>query len=140
MATIKLNNGIKTYSIEDQDGNILGSVSFNPSDTQVIERYNKAVAEYNLLPEELQRLKTASSVEKMEFLNKKAADLIDRVFGANISQTFFSIMGPFSPLDNGQYFVENVLEGLGKAFEESTGERVNKVNAKIKKHTSKYHG
>lgn len=136
---VTVNNGLKTYDIADQDGNILGQFSFNPSDTGIVKRYDVAIEKFEKVFEELQGLEKTKSVDILEKLDSKAYELIDGIFNANIAENFFSIMGPFSPLANGQFFIENVIDAIGQAFEMETGERVKKVNSKIKKHTSKYH-
>ena len=34
---IKINDGFKTYDIQNQDGKLLGQFSFNPADTNIIK-------------------------------------------------------------------------------------------------------
>ena len=137
---VTIDNGLKTYDIADQDGNILGSFSFNPSDTAILKRYEVAIEKFQTVFEELKDMNDKSAAELLDKLDEKAYKLIDEIFNAEIAKNFFSIMGPFSPLDNGQFFIENVIDAIGRVFEAETGERVKKVNSKIKKHTSKYHG
>ena len=73
--------------------------------------------------------------EMEEKLNKQ----IDYLFNSNVSQSFFSITSPFTVLANGEFFVENVLNAIGKLIEAETGKRFEKVQTKIGKYTSKYH-
>ena len=40
---IVINDGYKTYDIENQDGKLLGQFSFNPSDTNIIHRHAEVV-------------------------------------------------------------------------------------------------
>ena len=73
--------------------------------------------------------------EMEEKLNKQ----IDYLFNSNVSQSFFSITSPFTVLANGEFFVENVLNAIGKLIEAETGKRFEKVQTKISQYTSKYH-
>ena len=43
---IKINDGFKTYDIVNQDNKLLGQFSFNPSDTNIIKRYNDAIEQF----------------------------------------------------------------------------------------------
>lgn len=137
---VRVSNGLKTYDIADQDDNILGSFSFNPSDTGIVKRYNAAIEKFRTVFEEIKGMDNPDAVEVLEKLDEKAYELIDGIFNASIAKNFFSIMGPFSPLENGNFFIEDVIDAIGQAFEAETGERVKKVNSKIQKHTKKYHG
>ncbi len=138
---IVIDDGFKTYDIKNQAGKLLGSFSFNPSDTNIIHRHAEVV-------EALEKLELDISVNKEETsLNEAFKSVEDVVFdkinyllNADVAKDFFAVMGPFSPLASGQFFVESVLDAIGQAISAETGERVKKINSKIKKHTAKYHG
>lgn len=42
MASIRIETGFKTYDIENEDGVIIGQISFNPSDVNIIKRADVA--------------------------------------------------------------------------------------------------
>lgn len=137
---IKIDDGFKTYDIVNQNDKVLGQFSFNPSDTDIIKRYNKAVDNFQTVFEEIGKVQDESNIEEViNKLDEKTYEFIDSIFNAEVSQNFFSIMGPFSPLASGQFFVESVIDAIGQAIQAETGERVKKINKKIQKHTSKYH-
>ena len=135
---IVINDGFKTYDIENQHGKLLGQFSFNPSDTNIVHRHAEVI----------------SALEKINFPEVSGEDLekvlaevepliyekINYLFGADVAKDFFNIMGPFSPTDNGQFFVESVIDAIGQAIQKETGKRVEKMKNKIRKHTSKYYG
>ena len=125
-----------TYNIKDQDGREFGQFSFNPSDTDIVKRHKKVV-EYL---EKLDIPETEDMAEALETVDNIIYEKINYLLNADVASTFFSIMGPLSPLSNGQLFIESVLDAIGQAIQNETGERVKKVAVKIKKHTSKYHG
>lgn len=136
-----IDDGLKTYDIENKEGKLLGQFSFNPSDVKILERYSEveeAIGKFHLnITEEMnEKLLEKAYKEAEDFLSEK----INYLLGAEVAQNFFSIMGAFSPLASGQFFFESVLDAIAYAIQEETGERVKKINSKIKKHTAKYNG
>ena len=133
---IVIDDGFKTYDIENQDGKLLGQFSFNPSDTNIVHRHAEVVEALEKLeiPDGKDLVSTLGEIEKV--LYEKINYLLD----SDVAESFFSIMGPLSPLANGQFFIETVLDAIGQAIQAETGERVKKINGKIRKHTLKYHG
>lgn len=138
---IIIDDGFKTYEIANKEGKVLGAFSFNPSDTNIIKRHAEVVAELEKLemqkPEGEAEEKWEDAIQEME---KIVFEKINYLLNAEVSKDFFAIMGPFSPLASGQYFVESAIDAIGQAIQAETGARVKKINSKIKKHTSKYHG
>lgn len=134
---IVINDGYKTYDIENQDGKLLGQFSFNPADTNIVKRHAKVV-------ERLENLEISENkddlVKSLDDIEKVIYEEINYLLDADVAESFFSIMGPLSPLASGQFFIESVLDAIGQAIQAETGERVKKINGKINKHTSKYHG
>lgn len=134
---IVINDGYKTYDIENQDGKLLGQFSFNPADTNIVKRHAKVV-------ERLENLEISENkddlLKSLDDIEKVIYEEINYLLDADVAESFFSIMGPLSPLASGQFFIESVLDAIGQAIQAETGERVKKINGKINKHTSKYHG
>ena len=137
--TIVIRDGLKTYDIVNQDGKILGQFSFNPSDANILDRHAEVIDALEKIEAEISNEKEKSLEESYRDAHKLVCEKLDYLLGANVSEKFFSIMGPFSPLDNGQLFIENVIDAIGMAISAETGSRFKKINTKIQKHTSKYH-
>lgn len=137
---IVINDGYKTYDIENQDGKLLGQFSFNPSDTNIIHRHAEVVEALEKLELDISAKKDETSLdEAFKAVEAVVYEKINYLLNADIAENFFSIMGPFSPLASGQYFIESVIDAIGQAISAETGARVKKINSKIQKHTSKYH-
>ena len=141
---IVIDDGLKTYEIANKDGKVLGSFSFNPSDTNIVHRHAEVVADLEKLElrqgEKAEEKPLEESMKEMEAI---VYEKIDYLLNAEVSKDFFAIMGPFSPLASGKYFIESVIDAIGQAISVETGDRVKKMKAmqsKIKKHTGKYHG
>ena len=137
---IKINDGFKTYDIVNQDNKLIGQFSFNPSDTNIIKRYNDAIEQFEKVFDEFKGMEEDAGTEEIIVkLDEKTYELIDSIFNSDVASNFFRIMGPFSPLASGQFYVATVIEAIGQALEAEIGERVKKMRSKIDKHTSKYH-
>lgn len=135
---IVIDDGFKTYDIENKEGKVLGQFSFNPSDTSIIHRHEEVVNELSELSFDEQN--TENIDEELKRIEKVIYEKINYLLNADVAEAFFSIMGPLTPLASGQYFIESVLDAIGQAIQIETGERVQKIANKIAKHTSKYHG
>ena len=134
-----VDSGLCTYDIKDKEGRLLGQFTFNPSDTDIVKRHEKVVSAFEKMEiPDMNGENLAKGLEKIDsFIYEQINYLLD---SKEVAESFFSIMGPLSPLASGQFFVESVLDAIGQAIQNETGERVRKIAGKIRKHTSKYHG
>lgn len=137
---IKIDDGFRTYDIVNQDNKLLGSFSFNPSDTNIIHRYTEVVESLEKLEMEIDENADEKNLnDAFKSVEGVVFEKINYLLNSDVADNFFSIMGPFSPLASGQFFIESVLDAIGQAIQSETGARVKKINSKIQKHTSKYH-
>lgn len=135
-------DGLKTYDIVNEKGTLLGQFTFNPADTNIAQRHAEVVKHLSELQEKFRKSEkkdTYTFVEELKEIDAIVYEKMNYLLDADVAETFFSIMGPFSPLSSGQFFVEMVVDAIGKVISQETGARVKKVNSKIQKHTSKYH-
>lgn len=137
MGKIVVDRGLEQYTIEDKNGTVLGKFEMNPADLEMVKRYEHVAEAVSHIADNVDESKDIVDIvkEMEEKLNKQ----IDYLFNSNVSQSFFSITSPFTVLANGEFFVENVLNAIGKLIEAETGKRFEKVQTKIGKYTSKYH-
>ena len=130
----------KKYDIVDLDGNILGHFSFNPSDTNLKQRYKEVSKELNEIEKEVEKKKQDNpDFDELDIYDSIVYEKINYLLAADVAKHFFSIMGPFSLLEEGGFFFESVLSGLGNLIMEEMGNRKSKTEEKIKQHTAKYH-
>ena len=124
--TIVIDDGSKEYDIKNHYGENLAVFRFRPADTNIISRY-----------EEVQQYFANFTIDEKETVTEceqRVIEKMDYLMGADTGSTFFSILGPFSPMANGKLFVEVcmdtlrdvinkglteeiILEGAGQAFE-----------------------
>ena len=149
MSDIILSNEVyESVRIKRSDGKVLSEFFFNPSDANIVERYDDFVdglkelsdkiKDYEIMKEkgnELDKTKNALKEISAEICQK-----VDKLLNNEVSDKIFSVMGPLSPLPNGDYYFVFIVEQIGIKIKNSTGQRLKKMEMKIKKHTAKYHG
>ena len=55
-----------------------------------------------------------------------------------MSEKFFSITSPFTVLDGGQFFVENVINAIRGVIEQKRNVKLEAVQRRVDKYTAKY--
>lgn len=138
----------ETVCIKRHDGKVLSEFSFNPSDAGIVERYSDFVSGLDELSEK---------ISKYEFKKEKNPDLeetknafidikkeiyqkVNALVDADVSDNIFNVMHPLSVMPDGNYYFFFIVEQIGVKIRNITGQRVKKMEMKIKKHTAKYHG
>lgn len=131
---IVVDDGSKVYTIENKRGKVLGKFEFRPTDTNIVKRYEEVVDFYNSyqLPEN-------PTETDMRTAEEEITNRISYLVGADAKEAFFSILGAFSPLANGELFVENVLSSIAKVIEREINTRTKKVQSRMNKYVAKYH-
>lgn len=137
MGKIVVDRGLEEYTIEDKNGTVLGKFEMNPTDVELVKRYEHVAEAVSHIADDVDESKDIVDIVKE--MEEKLNNQIDYLFNSNVSQIFFSITSPFTVLPNGEFFVENVLNAIGSLIEAETGKRFKKVQTKIGKYTSKYH-
>lgn len=138
---------LETIRIKDYTGKVLSEFSFNPSDANIVERYDSFVNQFEDLEKEILEYEKLNakdktyeaSKEKLRLVNKKIHDGFNYLLNTEAADSIFSVMGALSPLPSGDYYMTFILEQIGKKIQNATGARISVVNSKIKKYTGKYH-
>ena len=134
---IVIDDGRKEFVIENKLGEELGRFSLNPSDTNIVKRYDEVAEDFARLDNILNQEDTTKGWREAEdFIKEK----LDYILGYSVSDDFFKIMGAFSPLASGKFYVEEVFDAIGRVISSETGARVKKLTANLSKYTSKYTG
>lgn len=141
MGKIVVDRGLEEYTIEDINGKCLGKFSFNPSDIELVKRYEKVADAISHIADGVDTSKDLADI--ISGLEEKMYEQIDFLFNAEVSKDIFAITSPYSVLANGEFFIESVLDAISNLIEAETGKRYKKmqvkVNDKISKYTKKYH-
>ena len=133
--TLKVDTGAVTVDVENENGKKIGEFEFVPTDTDIVNRYGSVVEFFNNV--------SFNENERNEEIVKKFSsqirDQFDHLFNYPVSDSIFSKCGPLTPVQNGDFFFEVVLDGIRGIIENVTNERVEKKMKKIRKATAKYH-
>lgn len=131
---LKVDTGAVAVTLEDTNGNQIGSFEFIPTDSDILKRFDSVVDALNGLSFE-------SDNPDAESINR-AADTVreqfDYLLAGPVSAGIFGKCGPFTVVKSGDFFFEEVLEGIGGIIESKTKQRIEKKLAKARKAASKY--
>ena len=130
---LSVNSGVMNIDVND-NGEVIGQIRFNPSDIDIIRRYNKVVDIMNsyTMPE------NPTDEELLDFTDK-VKELTDELLGYPVSDVLFGRTNPYTPNGKGELFFENVWNGLKVLIETTMNQRVENSLKKIKAATAKYH-
>lgn len=163
MEQIRVNDGSKTYQIVNQNDEELGVFRFNPTDMGMLEKYNDVVERISKVLQGLEEGGTetpvlpgtegeegtpadagenpAAAVSLLSRRTKEAMDeikaAVDELFGYDTG-SFWAVCSPLTPLSNGQFFIENVMDAVAQVIEKEMGQRAKKVQSKMRAYTDKY--
>lgn len=144
---IVVDDGSVKVPIENKYGDEVGCFYFRPTDVSIVKRYNAAAEKFASVTEPLETVKlnpdgTADeslegTVEAFDEAEKRLSDLMDYIFGGNMSEAFFGKMNPFSPV-GGRFYCEIAMENLGKFITAQFSEETKKISKRVDQYTSKY--
>lgn len=137
---IVIDDGSRIYNIKNKRGEVIGRFKFVPSDMGIIERYEHTISVFEGLQTKLSEEKDDADIKQIKIeAEAEIKKEIDYLFKANVSGSFFEITSPFTPLDSGEFFVENVIYAVRSVIEKETGKRLGKAKSRASKYTQKYH-
>ena len=116
--------GIETYDIVDQKGNLIVQLVIDPADVNIVHRYTEVIQDINKTKMEVIKgaKKTRGKFVKcLEDANKQAFERIKFLLGADVAKALLSVMGAFSPMSSGQFFIEYILDIIGGIIDKEIG-------------------
>lgn len=134
----------ETVTIKNYQGELLAKFSFNPSDTNIVKRYEDFIKGYDEIAPKIEKYENigANEVEKaklmLQEIDSVIYELMNTLLDGDYAKDIFGVMGPLSPTPHG-YYVTFIIEHIAKLINNVTGANLKKMDAKVKKHTSKYH-
>ena len=131
---ISADTGIRHFEIADLDGNSLGIISFNPTNSGMLPKL-QALIEWFKSDEFTAN--ESNAFEKIPRLNEEICKRIDEAFCASISAVAFSKIAPLSRTVNGGFYGSQILEKLTDVVRQYTVEDDKKVE-QVEAATAKY--
>ena len=137
MAAKQIKTSVKSaeYEFLDTDGKVLFVINFNP-DLDIARRYDKTVDFLNGM---FAYQKTADDTSLFFAKCDELKEQLNELFNSDIATPIFSVMNPFTPLESGKFYIEEIVEKLGVIVETELNTRVKKVQSRQNKYTAKYH-
>lgn len=144
MASIRIETGLKTYDIENEEGVIIGQISFNPSDVNIIKRADEASKNIENLLNESKNINFDESKSNEEQFLKLLDDInssirkeINYIFdNDSVSDIVFGSQNVLNSL-NGKTFVERFLEAfipiIRKEFEKEQKKSQQRIDNYVKR-------
>ena len=137
--TIEINSNVKNYDFVDLDGNVLTTISFNPSDINIVRRYEEVMRSMTELKFKFKNRTSKTDLSKLlDEVDAITYEKVDYLLNAKVSEKIFSVMGPFSLLESGKFYVEVVLNAIGQIIKTENEKHSKQLEAAINKHTAKY--
>lgn len=130
-----IDDGTLVYEIKNKAGQLLGEICFNPSDTNIVNRYKKFQQFFENIKEE-DYPKTDEGFEKLQ---NDIVEQFDYLLRTDAKGKLFSICGAATPLPNGELFFESVANSVAALIEKEMGVRMKKMQSRVNKYTEKYH-
>lgn len=84
------------------------------------------------------KIKDKDFEEILPDLEKEAGEKIDLLFGAPVSENFFKITSPFTVLESGETFAEQIITVIGGIIEKELEAREKAQQERVRKYTAKY--
>lgn len=106
----KKRSHLKTYNLADESGKLLGKITFNPNDADIVKRFDKVM-------KRLEDFLKKTDEEQSKDINGFIYDNIDYLLDEDNSKEIFSILKPSAVLESGQYFFEQILSVIGTIIE-----------------------
>jgi hypothetical protein len=145
---LTVDDGSIEVVIQNKFKQILGSFPFNPSDFNIIYRYNERVDDFEGIADPLLNYdinadgtvdeKNDAALTALKECEKKLSELFDYVLGGEASAVLFSKTNAFAIMKDGSFYCEFAYKIMGDFISNQFGEatrRFNKRMARIEHYT-----
>lgn len=122
--TLALNVDTGSILVEVKDkGEKIGEFRFNPCDLDIAKRYEKVA-------DVLSNLKVSDDPDMDEVFafSDKIKEQFDYLLNYKVSDAIFAKCNPLTPLADGGLYYVKVLDGIVGLFEQTTNQRMSKIN------------
>lgn len=135
MASIKVSTGLKVYDIEDENGNVRGQISFNPSDLGFYDRATQFYDDMQTMIESIENDDSIVGMEKVSAADKVMKEKLNQLFDdENASKVVFGNQNCFNTL-NGVSFVERFLNAFMPIIKKEFEKEQKSSQKRIEKYT-----
>ena len=135
MASIKVSTGLKVYDIEDENGNVRGQISFNPSDLGFYDRATQFYDDMQAMIDSIENDDSIVGMEKVSAADKMMKEKLNQLFDdENASKVVFGNQNCFNTL-NGVSFVERFLNAFMPIIKKEFEKEQKNSQKRVEKYT-----
>ena len=135
MASIKVSTGLKVYDIEDENGNVRGQISFNPSDLGFYDRATQFYDDMQTMVDSIENDDSIVGMEKVSAADRMMKEKLNQLFDdENASKVVFGNQNCFNTL-NGVSFVERFLNAFMPIIKKEFEKEQKNSQKRIEKYT-----
>lgn len=132
MARIKIETGIKVYEIENENGELLGTIKFNPNDINNLKRLDEFEQKsYDIDAYVRENAKEDITEDEAKEIileaDRRYKEAFDIMFGTGSSKAVFGSQNVFNEL-NGKTYVERFIDAILPVIKADADARNEKVN------------
>lgn len=138
MSSFKINTGIKTYDIENENGEIIGAIRINTTDMNMFHRAKETQKRIKQMVDEVTKNVTTDDdvINATYECDQKIKAEINQLFDDdNLSNVVFGNQSCLNTL-NGITFVERFLDMVMPTIQADFQAEMKKSNDRVKKYTS----
>lgn len=132
---LEIDDGAVGIDVNNQNGELVGTIYINPSDFNIIERAEQAQSRIKDLLEKLET--DGESTEKIKQIDKDIREQVDKIFNYEVSSTIFKNSHCLS-MKNGITYVERLIDGMLQVIQKILETEVKESNDRMSKYTAPY--
>lgn len=131
---LTIDTGLKTYTVKNTQGKKIGELVFNPTDTDIIKRYDEVISK---LDQYESLIKENNGPESVVMVSDRIKQDITYIINGDSDIAFFSVQSPLTMI-NGKFYFENVLETISAVIKREFNIEMQKTTKRIKQYTGSY--
>jgi len=146
---VVVNDGRRKVTIKNQNGDVIGSFRFNPTDVNIVNRYNESVSKFEDIVKPLSNydIKANGEGDGMEAVSAldeaeaKLIDLMDYILDGQFGKAFFSKTHAFAGVEDGddvKFYCEVAFDVVGQYIANKFDAETKKLDRRLSKHTHGY--
>ena len=132
---IQIGLGLRRYALQDEYGNWLGSIFFNPSDPGLVPRFEEAKA---IILKAVENAGSVSCADEIAALDNQVKRALDYAFGSEVSRVVFQGVSSLAICEDGTLVAEHVLESLLPLIEDAMQKAGKASSERAAKRSEKY--
>lgn len=125
-------DGSVEVEVKNKLGDVLGTFHYNPTDLDIISRYEKVIENLNAIEFNDKEFNENKFFELSNIIKEQFNYLLNN----DVSDTLFAKCNPFTPIASGQFYFADLLEKISALNNQFFDKRINpeKVNKALAKY------